>query len=622
MNEKIWIYDVETYPNFFCVTFLAYKGDKHHTFVIDNKRNDSKALIKFVDNIRLVGYNNKTFDNIHTNFILKNGGATAKQLYDITQRIISLQRKDTLDFYREFNDYLNSDRYRSLDLMRMLFSKKLRVSLKELECSLQHDNVEELPYPFDTYLDEQQKQKVIEYNLNDCIATKKVLKKSVEQIHIRNWMKEQYGFDATNLDSVNAGVKILEVEYSKRTGVKDLKKRGGTNRDFVKIKDVILPIIEFETEDFNRVLKGYKSHIWYSKDYNLKKNEDQKFLLEPIINNFKFKFSLGGLHGYTQAGIWESNDKFDLLSIDVAGYYPSQMIEWLFFPEHLDANILKDIFIEIGNKRNEEKKKGNKVASDAYKLSRNGVYGNLGNQYSWLSDHKPRLQICVNGQLMLAMLIEKLFLNDIQLIDANTDGLYIYLDKSKRAKFDSIIKWWESVTKMQMEETKFKKIWFLNTADYFGIEDNDKRKEKGLFLSEVALGKGMEFPIIAKAVKEYFINSKDVSEYIKTYDNILDFCAYKKLGKQFTCFHNNEKQQRVNRYYACKSGAYLYAQKWNAKSKKHQTNHILRDSPVILLNKYSNTSTKDRNINYTFYIKKANDIIHSIEGDKQQLKLF
>jgi hypothetical protein len=170
-------------------------------------------------------------------------------------------------------------------------------------------------------------------------------------------------------------------------------------------------------------------------------------------------------------------------------------------------------------------------------------------------------------------------------------------------------------------------MYFLTTGDYFGTYYKKGKldvKEKGCFITTPRLGKGMEFPIIYKAIKEYFLNGKDFSQYIRNHDNILDFCSYKKLSKKdnATCFWKGEKQQLVNRYYASRAGAHLYARKLKEGSSKYSVTHILKDSPVILLNKLDNKPISERSINYSFYLSKARESIVSLEGDKRQLTMF
>lgn len=211
------------------------------------------------------------------------------------------------------------------------------------------------------------------------------------------------------------------------------------------------------------------------------------------------------------------------------------------------------------------------------------------------------------------------------------DGIYVKLHKSKKKEFESIIAEWEKVSLMQMETCKFEKIWFLNTADYFGTYykfDKEKKqmvldiKEKGFFQSKIQLGKGIDFPIIAEAVKNYFLQGVPIEKTIRDCDNILKFCTYKKLNKTSECWHNNKKIQRVNRYYATKYGAYIYRKSYDEKTKKLSIAHLLQDSPVIIYNKFDNKPINERKINYGFYQKNARSIIFEIENDAKQLKCF
>lgn len=314
----LWVYDWETMYNLAEVSFLSYENDECHTFKIDDDtgENDREALIKFIKGQTLVGYNNKTFDDIVTNFVVRHSDATALELHRLASKIINGQKDEGFNLYKELQPYLKSDLYKSIDLMRLLFSKKLRVGLKELECSLHHDNVEELPYAYDKVLTSEEKQQVIEYNINDCRATKLVLQKSMEALQLRRWMMKTYGIDAYSMDGVNGGVKILEILYEKQIGNSDFKKETSM-REYIHIKDIILPQVKFKTKAFKEVLKVYQNHTWYSKHFDENLSEDSKLKYEPLIGDFRFKFSLGGLHGFTQPGIWESNDEYEVMSIDV-----------------------------------------------------------------------------------------------------------------------------------------------------------------------------------------------------------------------------------------------------------------------------------------------------------------
>lgn len=622
-----WIGDVESYPNFFCCTLLSLRTDQSKLYVIDDKRNDREGLIQAFKNIYFIGFNNKGYDNLVINYITSKPDVTSQDIFRFSDNVIRAQRQlSHREYYINYGKYMYCEDYKYIDLLRMLFSKKLRVSLKELECSLNFKNVEELPYPIGATLTEEQKQKVIEYNYNDCEATKAVAKKSQPDIKLRKWTAKNFGVDGYSLDGVNLGVKILEKKLADKLGNDDFAKTN-TKRTKIQIKDIIYPFIKFDTPEFNEVLKRYRDFVTYKYyDKKLKKERWKPFKYEPLIGPYMYKFGLGGLHFETENRAWFSNDEYEVLSIDVASYYPSQVEQYPEYckPEHLPDEFV-EVYVDVKNERLKAKAEGDEIKSDTYKLSINGAFGNMSNEFSWLCDHKALSAITVNGQLMLAMLCEKLWKQNITIIDANTDGIYVYLHKSKKEIFAKILKWWQEVTKMVLEEQKFEAMFFLTTADYFGTyykKDKLAVKEKGVFITTPRLGKGMEFPIIYKAVKDYFMNGIDFSKYIKEHDNILDFCSYKKLRKDYTCFWKNEKQQRVNRFYASRSGAHLYKRKYNDEKNKYETSHVLKDSPVIILNKLDEKPIDSRDINYPFYLYQTRKIITSFEENKGQMSLW
>lgn len=88
------------------------------------------------------------------------------------------------------------------------------------------------------------------------------------------------------------------------------------------------------------------------------------------------------------------------------------------------------------------------------------------------------------------------------------------------------------------------------------------------------------------------------------------------MSKKYKIIYNNQVQQQLNRFYVCKSGAYLYKQK-NTKS---TPDNVLKGYGVEIFNNF--VEKKDYDINYSFYLKKINDIIYNIEKYKKQLSLF
>lgn len=299
-------------------------------------------------------------------------------------------------------------------------------------------------------------------------------------------------------------------------------------------------------------------------------------------------------------------------------------------PAHLPDEFI-EVYVDIKNERIKAKNEGDDIKNETYKLSINGAFGNMAQEHSWLYDVQALLAITINGQLMLSMLCEALMLENIELIDVNTDGIYVNLRKDQREKFDEILTWWQELTQMPLEESKFESMYFLTTADYFGTTlKKDKKtgemkvdvKEKGSFITKVRLGKGMEFPIIYEAIKKHYLEGIPFDQTIKNETDILKFCSYKKLQKKYECFWKGVKQQRVNRYYASREGAHLYRRKRVEAKEITQVENLLKESPVMLLNRLDEKPISERGINYPFYLSKAREIVNNLDITKGQISLF
>ena len=125
------------------------------------------------------------------------------------------------------------------------------------------------------------------------------------------------------------------------------------------------------------------------------------------------------------------------------------------------------------------------------------------------------MQIRINGQLLLLMLAEKLTQLGCRIVQANTDGLFVLLKKDVYSKVNNVCREWEQLTRLTLEEERFKAMYQYAINDYFAITEDDKVKEKGMFITTVKLGKGLTPKIIPKAVINFFKNGVPVEETIK-----------------------------------------------------------------------------------------------------------
>ena len=297
------------------------------------------------------------------------------------------------------------------------------------------------------------------------------------------------------------------------------------------------------------------------------------------------------------------------------------LIEYEFYPKHLGPEFL-EVYKQIKDERIEAKHNGNKVKNETLKLALNGLSGNLQNEHNFCYSPFAVMQIRINGQLLLLMLAEKLTQLGCRIVQANTDGLFVLLKKDVYSKVNNVCREWEQLTRLTLEEERFKAMYQYAINDYFAITEDDKVKEKGMFITTVKLGKGLTPKIIPKAVINFFKNGVPVEETIKGCKDIRDFLMSEKTGKQWHVEYNNKEQQRTNRFYASTNGAYLW--KWKEKDTNRfdisipcptekQYQNMLTASGVTLLNYLDDKPIEERKINYRYYIMEAYKIIRELK---------
>ena len=286
------------------------------------------------------------------------------------------------------------------------------------------------------------------------------------------------------------------------------------------------------------------------------------------------------------------------------------------YPKHLGA-IFKETYEDIRLRRLAAKKAKDKLTDITLKYALNGLSGNLQNEYSWCYDPYAVMKIRINGQLLLLMLTEQLIKLGCEIIQINTDGVFFKCKKDIYPKVQKQFEWWQNLTGLVLEEDRFKAFYQLAINDYFGVYENGKVKEKGCFITDVILGKGLTPKIIPKAVIKYFLEGIKPEEYIKSCTDIKDFLMSEKTGKQWTVEYNGVKQQRTNRFYASTNGYFLFKYKIEDGVKKYQ--NMLTSSGITLLNNL-NDLKEDPKINYNYYITEANKIIAQFKC--KQLSLF
>lgn len=647
-GKIVYVYDIEVFQNIFHCSVKNTETNDIYKFEISERKNQLRELVKFfkqVDkyitwgdyyttninipaNVIFCGYNNLHYDNPIINYIIEyedklmqyNIPTICSSIFNLS-KTITTSSEDNIDAWKHWKYQIWFDTF---DILTMLYSNKLRVGLKEIQVTMQYPNVQEFVCDWTKPLPLEDFDSMIDYNINDIESTSELLNRCKKDVDLRIAIEDEYGVRVLSKDGVNIGMKILTQKYLEKTGltwwdIKDLR----SPMSVIPLKDVILPFIKYDSPILQRVLEDMKNQIVSPG----RKGYENKF----VFNNLRYSVGVGGIHSVNSPEIIIPRDDEMLIDIDVTSLYPSMLIEYEFYPRHLGKEFL-EVYKQIKDERIEAKHNGDKVKNETLKLALNGLSGNLQNEHNFCYSPFAVMQIRINGQLLLLMLAEKLTQIGCRIVQANTDGLFVLLKKDAYSKVNSICREWEQLTKLTLEEDRFKAMYQYAINDYFAITEDNKVKEKGMFITTVKLGKGLTPKIIPKAVISFFKDGIPVEDTIKNCTDIRDFLMSEKTGKQWHVEYMNEEQQRTNRFYASTNGGYLW--KWKDtghkegeiitytepyvgehkyKASARQYQNMLTASGVTLLNKFDDKPIEERKINYRYYIMEAYKIIRDLK---------
>lgn len=441
-ERKVWVYDLETLPNFFCAVFKS--GNDIRVFEISSRRNDYEVLYMFLrtEVEALKGYNNLHFDSQIIEY-LWNTERTPREISEYADFIINSEFPPVSEKkLKIFN----------LDIFKILHldNKNRRVGLKWCQYMIDWHNIEDMPF-YREVESNREADEIIEYCKNDVLSTEHLFNINRKELQLRIDLSDKYKINLLNASNSKIGSELMLNLYCKKTGLDPYNVRGlRTERSKIYLKDIIFPYIKFDSNEFSGLLAWFKDRV--VKDYD-------KIEKSFIYKGFQFDYGLGGIHGSVQNKIITIEDDELLIDADVASLYPSIAVVNGLYPEHLGPE-----FAEIYNKdivavRLAEKSKpdGNKTIIAGLKEAANSVYGKSNDNFSWLKDYQYTLATTINGQLMLTMLAEKLMTIG-ELIQINTDGLTLKIKKKDEERYYNICKEWEQITNLVLEYAYYSKM--------------------------------------------------------------------------------------------------------------------------------------------------------------------
>lgn len=178
-DKRLIFFDCEVFPNLFLVNWKVEGLEKKIVRMI----NPSPAEIEDLMKLRLVGFNNRRYDNhiLYARLL----GYTNEELYRLSQRIVSGSKEA---FFSEAYNISYTDIYD-------FSSKKQSLKKFEIELGIHH---QELGLPWDQPVPEEMWNKVAEYCDNDVIATEAVFNKRKSDFVAREILADVAGMTAND----------------------------------------------------------------------------------------------------------------------------------------------------------------------------------------------------------------------------------------------------------------------------------------------------------------------------------------------------------------------------------------------------------------------------------------
>lgn len=641
---NILCYDIETMQELFLVGVYDPEGQAYIEFEVSKNKNELDSFIKFAElsnEYYWVGYNNLRFDSQVVEWILRYGGEwnelgaleiTAK----IAQKAADVIHDANFDVFPEYREQDLSLKQIDLFKVNHYDNKNRRVSLKRLEFEMDLENIEEMPvHHAKTNLTDEEIYLSKTYCKNDVLATYEFyrvttgdcnhpLYRGNNQIELRQDIQDEFGIPCLNYSDSKIGDEMIKKFYciEKNIEYKELPKKGFFRKS-IAVKNCIADYVIFETPE----LKAFHKRI---KGMSLGLQDDFKESIN-FYNNV-YTFAKGGLHTENGPKVFEADDEHFIIDWDVSSYYPAIIINNNKYPQHLGKEFLAG-YKKMFEKRLELKplaKKDKKIKGivGALKLAVNSVYGKSSDMQSWIYDRQLTMFTTITGELSLLMLIEQYELNGIHVISANTDGVTIRIHKDLIDKMHEINKWWCDITQYELERADYQKIIFSTVNDYLAIKTDGEIKKKGDFLTDFELHKNKSARVCAIALEQYFVHSVPIEDTIRNHGNIYDFCLRQKASKDFHYEGINKNSgektiyNKLIRYYVSKKGEKLLKVKnEDCDSNAADVSQVEAGEWVMHVCNHLTPDHSLENINYDYYIERANKIVHKIQTEGKKRKI-
>ena len=486
----ILFFDFEVFKYDWLVVAIDPVNQKEH--VIVNNRKQLEELYSHYKRDIWVGYNCRNYDQ----YILK-GIMLGFEPKRINDWIIVKGRKGW-----EFSSMFNKIHLNVYDTM-----PNIPVSLKVLE-GFQGFSIHESSVPFDINrkLTERELQETIQYCRFDVLNTIQVFMKRKNEFDSQMQLVKTFNLPLSYLGKTQAQLAAIIL--------------GAKKKRFNDEWNIRLP----ETAQLGR----YKAvGDWFlSKD-----NHCYDCKLDTEICGLTHTIAWGGIHAGKKKYHYQCKPHEVILDIDVDQLYPTLMIVYGLLSRAVEE---PERFKNVLDTSLRLKREGKKKEREPYKRICNITYGAEGDMFNPMYDPLHRNLVCVFGQVLIIDLLEKIE-DLIELLQSNTDGIFVKLEKRNVPELKRRVADWENRTGLKMSYEAFNAIYQKDVNNYIAVPDGDLYDEKGKprWHSKGAYVKELgdldyDLPIVNEAVKKYLLCGTPVE---RTVNGCADFRMFQKIVK-------------------------------------------------------------------------------------------
>lgn len=669
---KVVIYDLEIMPEVFLGTFLDISTGISRTFEISWRKDQYYQMIDYLENIKrnqyvMVGFNNYYYDYPILHEIWKTYDDIPALAWDKSEQILQSENRFENVIFESKQNILQIDLYK----IHHFDNKAKTVSLKRLEFNMRRPNIVEYTHGFsESAKTDAEMDELIAYNLEDVMATFQFWRMSLEHIQFRNSLIPEFGVEVMNYNDTKIGEKLIANKLEAVVDREQLWRQ--TQREYVDVKDIVFPNVRFQSPVLKDLLEKMKrlrvfivgeSFEWNDhgnylegkrkvevaeknladlkrevREKKRKKDDPEiteaKERLESLSSRYHdhqlsvtiggatFDLGKGGIHSSENWSVFRKEPGWKVKDVDVTSFYPSIAIEYEMRPEHLP-----EAFTGIYAKLKEDRLKYPKGTPQnlMLKLALNGTYGKTKSKYSMLYDPLYALQTVINGQLLLLMLWDMLLeIDDICLVQANTDGLsYMVREDAEERELEICAKW-ERMTRMSLEHVEYESMFIRDVNNYVARSVDGKIKLKGAYNykelydgdpSGVVWHKNHSAMILPKAAVAFLLDGTSIDAFVRTHDDVYDFFYCTNVNRKSRLLWGNTEIQRNTRYLVSPTGKPLTKVMPPLAKSPTKERHIgiNKGQLVSVHNTVRSRNPMSYDIDYEHYVNEANKLVEGFK---------